>query len=575
MDTNLENTVETIAESQEKTKEQLAANEAAREEEAAGVIEQEGLRGTPTDVYHYGLGRYLTSSDSQNDIEATREANKVGDAIWQLHQAYPNFSDAQLEAQMSKGGLGAWRRTYGGYKSVFSPSSMSNREAAEKYISSRQAYEEKKAAEATDKARAAYEAQYKVRLGDNDIAITKDFSDNIKAIGEAWTRVKEDDEKIFGPYRTKLAYYEQDVNAGAKGLKEPTPPQDVNVDKRREIVGSLREELNAAGFNLGPAPESGEFDNVEDLIKSAPDWKTESAIRDALDMAENRKEYNPETDKIPFAERLRQRQEAQLAIDRDVEARRIEKARLGRSFAGLARTLGDMIRASEGAPVTPWDWQNIYDNLTAQEKANINNYQIRMQQLNNERRQERAQAAKDNLAMQLLLQKQGWQSQENAKKRSFTGDENEKNRNLKWIMRKVDEDLKRYYIHLRWGQGGADDPSKTHTLILLGDNAMMIPKGQTFLNAVNSINRILASGNSYYGGVPTGNVSLLQDIPEAETDAQQFFNRTTQILLSGSWNDLTPQARDSIITKLRAMKGQWVDKPADTTSGPSELEDWF
>jgi hypothetical protein len=84
-----------------------------------------------------------------------------------------------------------------------------------------------------------------------------------------------------------------------------------------------------------------------------------------------------------------ERQARQAEIDKEQEARRIARERLGHGIAGLAASIGDMVRASEGAPVSQRDWQRIYDNLNAQERANINNYQVRLAKLNEDARQER------------------------------------------------------------------------------------------------------------------------------------------------------------------------------------------
>ncbi|MBQ2048388.1 MAG: AMP-binding protein, partial [Schwartzia sp.] len=116
------------------------------------------------------------------------------------------------------------------------------------------------------------------------------------------------------------------------------------------------------------------------------------------------------TPKMPeqksLQERMYERQERQAAIDRDKEARRLKMERLGTGIADLSASIGDMIRAHEGAPVSPRDWQRIYDSLTAQEKANINNYQVRMAKLNEDRRQERMAAAKAAADAQKAAQEQ-------------------------------------------------------------------------------------------------------------------------------------------------------------------------
>ena len=130
-------------------------------------------------------------------------------------------------------------------------------------------------------------------------------------------------------------------------------------------------------------------------------------------------------------ELARERMERQYAIDRDREARRLQAERLGHGIADLSATIGDMIRAHEGAPVSPRDWQLIYDNLTAQERANINNYQMRMAKLNEDRRQERMAAAKAAAKAAEVEQKHQNAMAKQQENNEFKAGENEKNRDLR------------------------------------------------------------------------------------------------------------------------------------------------
>ena len=135
----------------------------------------------------------------------------------------------------------------------------------------------------------------------------------------------------------------------------------------------------------------------------------EMTLEDILQRAASRQDevYQPAPGK-DVLDLFRERQEREYKRDFEKEKRRLERARLGQGIAGLAATIGDMVRASEGAPVSQRDWQRIYDNLTAQEKANINNYQVRMAKLNDDIRQQRmaeaqmAAAARDKAADRAL-----------------------------------------------------------------------------------------------------------------------------------------------------------------------------
>lgn len=338
-------------------------------------------------MYNYKTGQHLMEGASDKDIARIQAANRAADRLWQLYQENDNPSDSDIEAALGSDAF-AFNRVYGDKKDNWATAfghgylggniTSSQRAAADEYRRKRQEYEDQQAASKQDAARAAYEAQYVVKLGDTEIPITKDFSDNVKSIGEAYSRLMSSEEALDNPE---------------------------NKTKRQQVVGALREQLKAAGIDLGPAPEGGEFETIQDLVESAPDYQTENAIMQALQMAGDRKDYDPES-QVDVLQMQQERDERKAAIDLRNKNREIERARNRQSIAGLAAMIGDMIRASEGARVDPRDWQQMYDNLSAQEKANVNNYQIRMQKIADDIKQQRMlekQRADAKAAAQLKL----------------------------------------------------------------------------------------------------------------------------------------------------------------------------
>ena len=89
-------------------------------------------------------------------------------------------------------------------------------------------------------------------------------------------------------------------------------------------------------------------------------------------------QMQPINQAVDFLNLYNQRQAAELAREKEKEDKRIRWERLGHDIASIAASVGDMTRASEGAPVSPRDWQQTYDNLSAQARANIDNYRVRM-----------------------------------------------------------------------------------------------------------------------------------------------------------------------------------------------------
>ena len=106
-----------------------------------------------------------------------------------------------------------------------------------------------------------------------------------------------------------------------------------------------------------------------------------AANRAAQEEAGIAAQMQPINQTVDFLNLYNQRQAAEYAREKEQEQKRLSRERLGHDIASIAASIGDMTRASEGAPVSPRDWQRIYDNLTAQERANIDNYRVRMAKL--------------------------------------------------------------------------------------------------------------------------------------------------------------------------------------------------
>ena len=106
-----------------------------------------------------------------------------------------------------------------------------------------------------------------------------------------------------------------------------------------------------------------------------------------------------------FDEKLSRKEREQARIDLLTQQRALERQRARTGLADLAAGIGDMIKASNGAIVTPRDYQAMYDTLTAQQKVNYNNYLARMQAMK-EAEKAKAKEAADRAYQEKLLKEQ-------------------------------------------------------------------------------------------------------------------------------------------------------------------------
>ena len=390
-------------------------------------------------MYNYKTGQHLMQGASDKEIARVQAANRAAERLWQLYQVNDNPSDSDIEAALGSDAF-AFNSIYGDKKDNWATAfgkgylggriTGSQRTAVDEYRRKRQEYETQQQEQKHNAARDAHEAKYKFNLGDKEIHVDKEKSDAIKSIAEAFARYDEQDRQLMSSVAGVQGTEEQLRRVGVEGISNTPSPDRTDIKaKKQKAIGALREQLANMGIDLGPAPEGGEFESIEDLIASAPDYETENAIEQALTLAGNRTEYDPEAeDKRSFEERYREREEQKAEIEKRTKQREIERANNRLSIAGLAATIGDMVRASEGGRVDPRDWQQMYDNLTAQEKANVDNYRLRMQKLEDDANRQRMQDKQ--IAAEAARQREQYEFQagENEKNRELTRSENEKKR---------------------------------------------------------------------------------------------------------------------------------------------------
>lgn len=122
----------------------------------------------------------------------------------------------------------------------------------------------------------------------------------------------------------------------------------------------------------------------------------------------------------------RQRAQDELRYANEQKALQRQQARLG--LADLAAGIGDMIKASGGAIVTPRDYRAMYDSLTEQQKTNYNNYLARMDALKAEQKAKQKEAADRAYQERLLAEQRAYQEEQARKAQEFQASESKKNR---------------------------------------------------------------------------------------------------------------------------------------------------
>lgn len=309
---------------------------------------------------------------------------------------------------------------------------------------------------------------------------------------------------------------------------------------------------------------AGQIDAANELRKSSDATKAQIAYNKAAEAAAQQaaepvvapptgnpsKVSAPVITNLTFEDRLRDRFEKEYAEEKRKEEERLKKTRLGYGISGIAASIGDMVRASEGAPVNPRDWQKIYDDLTAQEKANINNYQVRMAKLREDARADRKAAAAAAASAEATKQQRDYEVVKDYIERNFKGDQAEKDRMLKWLSETMKAESREKVANIK--AKGNSRKSNQYTTTMLGDTSYQIPKGETFKNYVYSVLSVLDNDASYNGSKKT--VTITQD-GTLETDPFGFYNKNIIDILRNNWDDLTPQAKKEIETSVYGHGG--------------------
>lgn len=297
-----------------------------------------------------------------------------------------------------------------------------------------------------------------------------------------------------------------------------------------------------------------------------------AANRAAQEEAGIAAQMQPINQTVDFLNLYNQRQAAEYAKEKEQEQKRLSRERLGHDIASIAASIGDMTRASEGAPVSPRDWQRIYDNLTAQEKANIDNYRVRMAKLHEDEKAARmaqaqakfkavGDAQKRQYDIDKLLLELGWKGDEASKKRATD------------ILLKMLEGQSRVDA----ANARTNSTKQKYINTMLGNTTFQFPDEKSFKNYILSVVDVLNKEGSYKNAEmgEAYKATLLKD-QTLSNDPFGYYNKNVVGILRNHWDELTPQAQANIINSILGhggVQGNAIQGGGGGWSGDEEYDD--
>lgn len=156
-----------------------------------------------------------------------------------------------------------------------------------------------------------------------------------------------------------------------------TDVNNLSPEQANALVGILRKDH--------AIPEDIKFDSTTTLanvLDTLDDYVSDEEF-EALGYYDNNMNVTV-PHKETYEEMMARREKAEEAMRLQSQQKALarQQARLG--LADLAAGIGDIIKASGGALVDRRDYKNMYDQLTAQQQTNFNNYLARMEALKQE-----------------------------------------------------------------------------------------------------------------------------------------------------------------------------------------------
>ena len=276
--------------------------------------------------------------------------------------------------------------------------------------------------------KAATEKKTYVPYGDNTLEITSSRLNEMKDWGNSVTNDNITPEQAQALY-SKLESY------GLTVPKKTVPVLDAEGKETKDENGNVitQEVYDTDGIT--------DINSLYSKLSVIGDNDDNADVLDELgfrDEAGNIARPHRKTYEEILAEQEKKQKELEYINQQKALAR--QQARLG--LADIAAGIGDIIKASGGALVDKRSYQDMYNQLTAQQQKNFEGYLARMEALKQEEKakqrlaeerayNEKLQTTLHERDMEKLLAAQKFQAGENALNRGLTVSENEKDRALK------------------------------------------------------------------------------------------------------------------------------------------------
>jgi hypothetical protein len=285
--------------------------------------------------------------------------------------------------------------------------------------------------------KAANERKTYVPYGDNSLEITSSRLNEIKDWGNSVTNDNITPEQAQALY-SKLESY------GLTVPKKTVPVLDAEGKETKDENGNVitQEVYDTDGIT--------DINSLYSKLSVIGDNDDNADVLDELgfrDEAGNITRPHRKTYEEILAEQEKKKQELEYINQQKALAR--QQARLG--LADLAAGIGDIIKASGGALVDKRSYQDMYNQLTAQQQKNFDGYLARMEALKQEEKakqrlaeerayQEKMLATQHERDIEKLLQAQGFQAGESALDRDLKRELLEKELKAKEAIAKLGED---------------------------------------------------------------------------------------------------------------------------------------
>lgn len=335
-----------------------------------------------------------------------QRANAAQERYNELVAVYPNPTIDQIEAALGNDTL-AWQSVYGNGKGRFG--TMLGRGAMWGRVDSntmkgleerRKLLEEAKKKQTDAQQEIADAADSITRDNPDDTLATVTHSDGSK------TNVTTADRDKLKEWADKVGYNIHDIS----------PEQVKELQKIITNMGFPVKVDGIAGTQTIPTV-------IKAMMNSLPEEDAD-ALEDALSVAGT--QFNPDgtvtlPHTITFEELQAQRDAEKERIDLRTRQRELERKQARIGLADIAASIGDMIRASQGANVSNRDLKEMYNSLTAQQQANYDAYVARTQKMKEDAKAAAARQRERN-------EDKAYQSKEADKNRIWKADEEEKNR---------------------------------------------------------------------------------------------------------------------------------------------------